>query len=501
MRLLRRIIDQPRLDTNRPITRSGLSLLACVALLSLSQGAWGQAASETRFPATADGVLPTVDGFRGIWYSNQPLDNQYKYKYSGGLATYPQQHHPIAVYAKEVNKTFFVYGGRYANKNRLLHTISFYDHDTGKVARPRVLLDKATNDAHDNPVLAIDDEGYLWIFSNAHGTMRPAYIHRSTEPYSIDAFELVKKTNFSYGQPYHLEEHGFVVLHTRYGGGRRLYVMRSENGQNWSEPKLLAAIENGQYQVSWPKPDNRTIGTAFNFHPADAPGRGLNWRTNLYYMQTPDAGRSWYNAAGEKLTLPLRKPQNAALVRDYQKQDRRVYVKDVQYDQAGRPVILYLTSEGYASGPKNDPRWFTIAHWTGEDWQTQRVMQGDNNYDFASLYLRGPKDWRLIAATRPSPQPYNTGGEVSVWRSNDQGANWRKTKALTENSPFNHNYPRRPLNYNPEFAALWADGHGRKQSQSRLYISGIDQPRALRLPVNFPKGQPLALPEPYRTQE
>src|SRR4051812_21297190 len=51
------------------------------------------------------------DGYRGIWYYNQPSHDEYKYKYSGGFATYPQQHEPIAIYAPAVKKTFFVYGG------------------------------------------------------------------------------------------------------------------------------------------------------------------------------------------------------------------------------------------------------------------------------------------------------------------------------------------------------------------------------------------------------
>ena len=50
-------------------------------------------------------------GYRGIWYMNQPLDNEYKYKYSGGLGTYPQQHNPLAIYSAKVNKTFFLLRG------------------------------------------------------------------------------------------------------------------------------------------------------------------------------------------------------------------------------------------------------------------------------------------------------------------------------------------------------------------------------------------------------
>ena len=50
----------------------------------------------------------TTDGYRGIWYSNQSTGDEYRYKYSGGFATYPQQHVPIAIYSAAANKTFFL---------------------------------------------------------------------------------------------------------------------------------------------------------------------------------------------------------------------------------------------------------------------------------------------------------------------------------------------------------------------------------------------------------
>ena len=51
------------------------------------------------------------DGYRGIWYCNEATKDEYKFKYSGGMATYPQQHVPIAIYSPQANKTFFCYGG------------------------------------------------------------------------------------------------------------------------------------------------------------------------------------------------------------------------------------------------------------------------------------------------------------------------------------------------------------------------------------------------------
>lgn len=175
--------------------------------------------------------IPTLnqkaDGYRGIWYFNQPSRDEYVYKYSGGFATYPQQQGPIAIYAPAVEKTFFVYGGASAG-NSLLHMVSYFDHKTGRVPRPTILLDKKTDDAHDNPVLSIDERGYLWVFSNAHGTGRPSYIHKSRQPYDIRNFELVQTGNFSYGHIWHEAGRGFLLLHTLYEDkGRSMYQSSS----------------------------------------------------------------------------------------------------------------------------------------------------------------------------------------------------------------------------------------------------------------------------------
>ncbi len=422
--------------------------------------------------------LTRTDGYRGIWYFNQPSKDEHRYKYSGGFATYPQQIHPFAVYRSEVKRTFFTFGG-VSEAGNLLHLVSYFDHETKTVPRPAVLLDKKTTDAHDNPAIQIDAHGYLWIFSNAHGTARPAFISRSAEPYSIDHFERVAETNFSYSQPWVLPEGGFCFLHTRYGGGRRLYCQRSSDGRSWGESVLLAAIESGHYQVSGQRGEK--IGTAFNFHPQEV---GLNARTNLYYLETRDGGETWTNARGERVTLPVVVKDNAALVHEYQSNGRLVYLKTVQFTPAGHPVILYLTSGGFEAGPKNDPRTWKTAHWTGAEWVVRDVTTSTHNYDFGAMYLEADDRWRLIAPTEPGPQPTSAGGEVVMWISRDQGESWTQVKQLTKDSPRNHTYVRQPLDAHPDFYAFWADGHGLEKSESRLYFCDRDG-RVWQLPTKM----------------
>lgn len=420
--------------------------------------------------------LPVDDGYRGIWYMNQPSKDEFKYKYSGGFATYPQQHLPIAIYSKEAYKTFFVYGGTVKGKQELLHLVSYYDHATGEVPRPRILLNKKTDDAHDNPTLQIDDAGHLWIFSNAHGTTRPAYLHRSVKPYSIEAFERILDTNFSYSQPWYLPSQGFLFLHTRYKSGRGLNWMTSADGRSWSEPQTLAHIDMGDYQIS--ARDGGRVATVFDFHPKPL---GLNGRTNFYYVETRDFGKTWTTVSGAPLALPLKDVQNPALVRDYQAEQLLVYFKDLQFD-AGHPVALYLTSKGFESGPKNDPRTWCTARWTGKEWDYRPITTSDHNYDYGSLYIEGDT-WRVLGAMDGGPQAYATGGEMAIWETSDKGATWKKSNVLTRGSARNHTYPRRPLNAHPDFYALWADGDAFQPSESSLYFTNRACDRVWRLPT------------------
>jgi len=116
-----------------------------------------------------------------------------------------------------------------------------------------------------------------------------------------------------------------------------------------------------KYQISAIGKD--VVGSAFNYHPdIESKKPGLDWRTNLYYVESHDLGKTWQAADGTPLELPLTEIENPALVCDYYLKDLNVYMKDITYDQEDRPVILYLTSKGYEAGPKNNPRTWHTAH-------------------------------------------------------------------------------------------------------------------------------------------
>ncbi|HOI50657.1 MAG TPA: BNR-4 repeat-containing protein, partial [Prolixibacteraceae bacterium] len=195
-----------------------------------------QAAAFLLFLLASPAVFPQsynntrTDGYRGIWFE---LNQKYPFgdKYSGGLGTYTAHHYPMAVYAEKVAKTFFVYGGTTGENDRyLLCMIGSYDHRRHRVEKPVVVFDKqGVNDPHDNPSLAIDQQGYLWVFVSGRGKVRPGYKYRSVKPYSIDRFEQVTSEEMTYPQPW-LTDQGFLHLFTKYTGVRELYFETSTDG-------------------------------------------------------------------------------------------------------------------------------------------------------------------------------------------------------------------------------------------------------------------------------
>ena len=157
----------------------------------------------------------------------------------------------------------------------------------------------------------------------------------------------------------------------------------------------------GQTAVAW--------RAAFDFHPQ--PG-GLNARTNLYYLETRDQGRTWTNAAGEAVKTPLTEIDNPALVHDYQAEKQLVYLKQLHFDADGHPVILYETSRGYAPGPANDPRVWKLTRWTGKALGDERRHQLRPQLRLRLALLRSRRLWRLIAPTEPVRSP---SGPAETW--------------------------------------------------------------------------------------
>jgi hypothetical protein len=453
--------------------------LAFLTLVCLTCACSAQTQPE-ELASIAGDVSRADDGYRGIWFTLGQF-SEHGDKYSGGLGTYTANHLPLAIHAPEVNKTFFVYGGTIKDRRHLLIMASYYDHALHQVPRPTIVHDKrGVDDPHDNPSISLDDKGHIWVFISGRGRGRPGLIYRSKKPHDVAEFAFILQDEFTYPQPWRLPGKGFFHLFTKYTRGRELYWAASPDGKTWNEPRKLAGI-GGHYQVS--NTHGNKIATFFNRHPDG----NVDRRTDLYYAQTTDFGQTWTTVEGRKLDLPLTEPDNPARVIDYQSKGRLQYTLDLNFDQHGNPILLYVTSAGYKPGPSNDPREWTLTRWTGRAWETRLVTRSDHNYDLGSLYVTDD-EWVIIGPTEKGPQPYGTGGEIALWFSADEGKTWTRRYQITRNSEFNHSYARRPLNARDPFYVFWADGNPDKPSVSRLYFSNSTGDRYWQLPYDM-KGE------------
>ncbi len=419
-----------------------------------------------------------ADGYKGIWFTLGQF-SEYGDKYSGGLGTYTANHIPTAIYSPEVKKTFFVYGGTTAAGERhLLIMISWFDHKTGKVPKPVIVYDKGgVNDPHDNAALSIDKSGFIWVFVSGRARTRPGLIFRSKKPYDIDEFERMFTGEMTYPQPHWSDVDGFLNLFTKYTKGRELYWSTSTDGITWSTDQKLAGM-GGHYQVS--NMTGKKIVTAFNYHP----GGDVDKRTNLYLAQTEDFGKTWKSITGNTLITPLTDIKNQALIRDYESEQKLVYINDINFDGQDNPVILAVICRDYKPGPAGDPREWMIIHWKNNQWNYYKVCESTHNYDMGSLYIDSEK-WCIIGPTEPGPQKYGAGGEIAKWESTDEGVTWKKVLDITSNSLNNNTYVRRPLNANDKFYSYWADGNTDSLSESHLFFSNKKGDKVWELPYTM----------------
>lgn len=427
-----------------------------------------------------------IDGYKGIWFTLGQF-SEYGDKYSGGLGTYTAKHIPLAIYAPKVNKTFFVYGGTKSEKDRyLLCMIGSYDHTKNLVSKPTVVNDKqGVDDPHDNPAIAMDNDGYIWVFVSGRNTSRPGFKYRSSKPYDIDSFEPITEEIMTYPQPKYIPGKGFLHLFTKYTGVRELYFETSPDGVTWTEDKKLAGIKrpadknSGHYQISGQRGEK--IVFFFNWHP----NGNVDLRTNIYYLQTTDFGKTWTDVQGNPIEIPVTDVASPTLVKEYFSQGQNVYIKDVNFDENGNPVALYLSGPGHQPGPKNGPRQWSVIHWTGTEWKNYPITTSDHNYDTGSLFVKG-KEWTVVAPTENSPQKWGAGGEVVMWKSTNKGLSWTKAKQITQGSPRNHNYIRKVVDGKDPFYYFWADGNPDKLSPSLMYY-GNSKGEVWQLPYMMDK--------------
>ncbi|MDA0746091.1 MAG: BNR-4 repeat-containing protein [bacterium] len=397
-----------------------------------------------------------VDDYRGVWYScgtANVLPGK-KYVYSGPMASYSAWHRPMAVYAAEVRKTFFVYGNP-----ENAPAIGYYDHKEKAFSRPVILGSNPDMDAHRNPTIQIDEDGYIYVFYGAHG--HPTKTLRSAKPFDISTWDTradISDPKTSYPEPFQLLPGEMFVSYRQDPGWRCRWS--SDGAKTWSDPLDVVAFEGCAIYAM-------TIGDMGTYPRAvhlvwSRLGGGTEeeirtkhlWarRYHLYYARSEDGGRTWLRSDGTPYELPITEDSAEKL---YDCGERGVWLKDIQVDAQGSPNVLFLDGD-----PHTYVSQWKLARFTGGGWQFSDIAESDHMYDDGALVILAEDDFRVYGPVTAS-QPVEDGGEIEVYQSRDKGRTWEHTASLTSGSEYSHNNVKGVFNPGAdsgEFRMFWSYG-------------------------------------------
>jgi len=184
---------------------------------------------------------------------------------------------------------------------------------------------------------------------------------------------------------------------------------------------------------------------------------------------------------------------NKALIKDFESENKLVFINDLNFDSEGNPVILAIVSSDFRPGPDAE-RSLMVIRWKDGEWHFSKVCPTDHNFDLGQLYI-SDKEWKVIAPSEGVLQKNVTGGEMQLWISRNAGVDWEKMHDITKNSERNNSYPRRPLNAHREFFTFWVDGDAEKISPSHLYFTNEKSDKVWKLPYNMKSefGRPVRI--------
>ena len=398
--------------------------------------------------------------------------------YGGAHATYCAWTRPMAVYVASQDKTYFVFGNSDNSP-----TIGCYDHKSRTLSDAVVVGTTPDGDAHKNPHILIDDEGYIYVFYRSHCS--PTHLAKSSRPFDISKWVPmgVVAEDSSYPQPWQLKP-GEISLFFRQGGTHNageVRIVSRDGGQTWSAPQLLASSppKNGFYAVSIAE----TGPYPRKLHLAWSVTRGDWWqRYHVYYAYSDDGGYTWKKSDGTVYELPITEAKSERIFRS-DVPDRGVWLKDIQLDSHGNPHILFV--DGHTLSYDCVCR---LAVCREGKWAVNRIAGCDHMYDAGSLVFLADEDLRAYLPTTPS-QPYEDGGEIDEWQSTDGGESWTKTKSLTSGSEYSHNHVKTVFNRGKDdFRVFWSYGDAKVPPETHdvhLYRYGETMPAPEKMQLSY----------------
>ncbi|WP_102798919.1 BNR-4 repeat-containing protein [Bowmanella denitrificans] len=446
-------------------------------------------------------------GYNGIHYKQYFSASQQAIKYSGNFATYTAKHRPLAIYDASKNKTFFTYGSGIGEESTSESTkrtlgifVGCFDHVTDELCVPKVVTVKGMNadgrigsivdDPHDNAALLIDQSGYLWVYVSGRSRMREMEVYKSESPHDHSKFVNVTDDEFkelmdtrermmSYPQPWlveYEEKLQKVLIHNQYTNGRELYIKLP--GQ-----KSTKLVSGGHYAVSHAK--GKRLVVAYNSHGlGNSNPAHVDSRSNLYFMESNDGGKTWMNSNGMSLDskFPLVTDSDDTRIMRYffaenDPKNWYIYLKDIKINIDGTINVLYVASKSADPTNTSARRELVLATKSDSGWFFNTVRT-DINHNYSTGFVADGGKRIVFPVYKPGTNKQQfAGGTVYIGTFKNSSWGWSELTACQYPGQ-NHNYVRDVINGKPDFEFFWGQADGEFKANSpkldMYYFDGSD---------------------------
>jgi len=347
--------------------------------------------------------------------------------------TYPTAFHYNGLH----DRTYFVY-----LSDTFEHRILYYDHDSQSWSSSVKVADCVENDLHENPAITIDNGGYIYVFYNAHGNMR---MKKSTNPEDITSWGSAIDPTDGYGtypKCFVDSSNTIYLLHMHHGSDSPnvlAFTKSTDGGNTWANETIVVNLGSDYcYAFKAIIDSSDTIHLAFSIYDSSESSR-----RDVFYMQSTDGGDTWQKADGTSISIPAGEGD-----------------VDKAYDSVGfcQGFDLVIDSNNYPIMAYSDDKVYGIVRWNGSTWESHSLgVSTDDVFNNIRLQVISDTTYRAWLFTDASIS--GRGGELKVYETTDNGANWTKIKDVTTDSPLLHRNITIPEDYNSEIEAIWNYGN------------------------------------------
>ena len=250
--------------------------------------------------------------------------------------------------------------------------IGCYDHETGRAWTHELKDEWGVDDHNVGSILVLPDKRLLVFYARHNGI--GLFARMSLEPGEIDRWgeEIVvaKTPRITYSHPAYLAAEKRYYVFWR-GSSWKPTFATSEDGVNWSEPRILLQ-DRDRADTSIRPYTKITSDGQTTIHIAFTDGHPRNEPQNSIYYLRYEGGRFLRadgSFVGDMDNLPIPHSESD-LVYDAAITGHRAWVWDIAEDSGGNPVIAYTRF------PSETGHRYHYALWTGEKWYDTELVGG-----------------------------------------------------------------------------------------------------------------------------